>query len=137
MIFEHSINPYPRKLWVATNVSFDTVKEDFKFDSVEDESLTNKYINEHYDAVMFTVSHNNNKGYLLFITPTVNIFILSHEALHVALCIFEDCNMILSVGMDQEPLCYLQEYLFKIITGDYINSLPNKYITINNSDIDE
>lgn len=118
MIIEHKINPYPRTMWVAVGEDFDKIKSEFQFVYESDSEMTNKKIVDEYDAIVFRVSKNNLAGFLVFIVTDNSNRTLVHEALHVALHIYEDCDMDLRPGMDQEPLCYLDEYIYSLIEAD-------------------
>lgn len=118
MIIEHKINPYPRTMWVAVGEDFDKIKSEFQFVYESDSEMTNKKIVDEYDAIVFRVSKNNLAGFLVFIVTDNSNRTLVHEALHVALYIYEDCDMDLRPGMDQEPLCYLDEYIYSLIEAD-------------------
>ena len=118
MITEHRINPYPRTMWVAVVEDFDKIKSEFQFVYESDSEMINEKIVDEYDAMVFRVSKNNKTGFLVFIVTDDFNRILIHEALHVALHIYEDCDMDLRPGMDQEPLCYLTEYIYSLIEAD-------------------
>lgn len=118
MIVEHKINPYPRTMWVVVGEDFDKIKSEFQFVYESDSKMTNKKIVDEYDAIVFRVSKNNLAGFLVFIVTDNSNRTLVHEALHVALYIYEDCDMDLRPGMDQEPLCYLDEYIYSLIEAD-------------------
>lgn len=118
MIVEHRINPYPRTMWVAVGEDFDKIKSEFQFVYESDSEMTNKKIVDEYDAIVFRVSKDNKVGFLVFIVTDDSNRIFVHEALHVALHIYEDCDMDLRPGMDQEPLCYLDEYIYSLIEAD-------------------
>ena len=115
MIVEHRINPYPRTMWVAVGEDFDKIKSEFQFVYESDSEMTNKKIVDEYDAIVFRVSKDNKAGFLVFIVSDDSNRILVHEALHVALHIYEDCDMEIKPGMDQEPLCYLTEYIYSLL----------------------
>lgn len=112
MIVEHRINPYPRTMWVAVGEDFDKIKSEFQFVYESDSEMTSKKIVDEYDAIVFRVSKDNKAEFLVFIVTDDSNRTFVHEALHVALHIYEDCDMDLRPGMDQEPLCYLDEYIY-------------------------
>lgn len=118
MIVEHRINPYPRTMWVAVGEDFDKIKSEFQFVYESDSEMTNKKIVDEYDAIVFRVSKDNKVGFLVFIVTDDSNRIFVHEALHVSLHIYEDCDMDLRPGMDQEPLCYLDEYIYSLMEAD-------------------
>lgn len=118
MIVEHRINPYPRTMWVAVGEDFDKIKSEFQFVYESDSEMTNKKIVDECDAIVFRVSKDNKAGFLVFIVTDDSNRIFVHEALHVALHIYEDCDMDLRPGMDQEPLCYLDEYIYSLMEAD-------------------
>ena len=118
MITEHRINPYPRTMWIAVGEDFDKIKAEFQFAYESDSKMTNKEIYDEFDALVFRVSKNNLAGFLVFIVTNNSNRTLVHESLHVALHIYEDCDMDLRPGMDQEPLCYLDEYIYSLIEAD-------------------
>lgn len=118
MIVEHRINPYPRTMWVAVGEDFDKIKSEFQFVYESDSEMTNKKIVDEYDAIVFRVSKDNKAGFLVFIVTDDSNRTFVHEALHVALHIYEDCDMDLRPGMDQEPLCYLDEYIYSLIEAE-------------------
>lgn len=118
MIIEHKINPYPRTMWVAVGEDFDKIKSEFQFVYESDSEMTNKKIVDEYDAIVFRVYKDNKVGFLVFIVTDDSNRTFVHEALHVALYIYEDCDMDLRPGMDQEPLCYLDEYIYSLIEAD-------------------
>lgn len=115
MIVEHRINPYPRTMWVAVGEDFDKIKSEFQFTYESDSKMTNKEIYDEFDALVFRVSKNDLAGFLVFIVTNNSNRTLVHEALHVALHIYEDCDMEIKPGMDQEPLCYLTEYIYSLL----------------------
>ena len=118
MIAEHRINPYPRTMWVAVGEDFDKIKSEFQFMYESSSEMTNEKINDEFDALVFRVSKNDLAGFLVFIVTNNSNRTLVHEALHVALHIYEDCDMEIKPGMDQEPLCYLTEYIYSLIEVD-------------------
>lgn len=118
MITEHRINPYPRTMWIAVGEDFDKIKSKFQFVYESASEMTNKKIVDGYDAIVFRVSKDNRAGFLVFIVNDDSNRTFVHEALHVALHIYEDCDMDLRPGMDQEPLCYLDEYIYSLIEAD-------------------
>lgn len=118
MIVEHRINPYPRTMWVAVGEDFDKIKSEFQFVYESDSEMTNKKIVDEYNAIVFRVYKNNKAGFLVFIVTDDSNRTFVHEALHVALHIYEDCNMDLRPGMDQEPLCYLDDYIYSLMEAD-------------------
>ena len=118
MIVEHRINPYPRTMWVAVGEDFDKIKSEFQFVYVSDSEMTNIKIVYEFVAIVFRVSKDNNAGFLVFIVTDDSNRTFVHEALHVALHIYEDCDMDLRPGMDQEPLCYLDEYIYSLMEAD-------------------
>ena len=113
MIKEVELIPYPRRMWIAKKENFDTLKEVFEFISEEDLSLTHEEIVKSWNAVVFEVNKDGYTGYLVFICDNYEDSHLVHEAVHVALNVYEDCSMELKPGMDQEPLAYLIEYIYK------------------------
>ena len=115
MIVEHRINPYPRTMWIAVGEDFDKIKSEFQFAYESDSQMTNKEIDNEFDALVFKVSKNDLAGFLVFIVTNNSNRTLVHEALHVALHIYEDCDMEIKPGMDQEPLCYLTEYIYSLL----------------------
>ena len=115
MITEHRINPYPRTMWIAVGEDFDKIKSEFQFTYESDSKMTNKEIYDEFDALVFRVSKNSLAGFLVFIVTNNSNRTLVHEALHVALHIYEDCDMEIKPGMDQEPLCYLTEYIYSLL----------------------
>lgn len=120
MIVEHKINPYPRTMWVVIGEDFDKIKSEFQFAYEPDSEMTNEKINEKYDAVVFKVSKNNLGGFLVFIVTTDFNKVLVHEALHISLSTYEFCDMEIRPGMDQEPLCYLTEYIYSLLENDIL-----------------
>lgn len=118
MIIEHKINPYPRRIWVVIKENFDKIKSEFNFKYESDYELTNKKIVNNYDAIVITVSKNNKAGFMVFITDDISNSTLVHESLHVALNIYIDCEMVINSEMDQEPLCYLTEYIYSLLETD-------------------
>lgn len=121
MIIEHILDPYPRRMWVAIDEDFDKIKSEFKFLCQKDCEMSNDEIINLYDAFVFDVSKDNYLGYLIFIITTNSNKILVHESLHVSLSIYIDCNMEISPKMDQEPLCYLTEYIYSLLESDISN----------------
>lgn len=115
MIAEHRINPYPKTMWIAVGEDFDKIKSEFQFMYESDTKMTNEKINYEFDALVFRVSKNDLAGFLVFIVTNNSNRTLVHEALHVALYIYEDCDMEIKPGMDQEPLCYLTEYIYSLL----------------------
>lgn len=114
MIKEYKIEPYPRRLWVVSNENFDEIKDQFKFwDDIN--GYTHEYIICNFSAVVFRCSKDDYAGYLVFVTDEYNDSDLVHETGHITLSIYEDCDMELKRGMDQEPFCYLLSYIYKLI----------------------
>lgn len=118
MVIEHKINPYPRTMWVVIGEDFDKIKSEFEFAYESDLEMTDKKIVEECDAIVFGVYKGDKSGFLVFIVTKDSNRILVHEALHIALHVYEDCGMDLRPGMDQEPLCYLTEYIYSLIEED-------------------
>lgn len=118
MITEHRINPYPRTMWVAVGEDFDKIKSEFQFTYESDSKMTNKEIYDEFNALVFRVSKNDLAGFLVFIVTNNSNRTLVHESLHVALHIYEDCDMEIKPGMDQEPLCYLTGYIYSLLEVD-------------------
>lgn len=115
MINEYILNPYPRRMWVAIGENFDEIKSRFRFRWKEDNDLTQERIEDNYDAIVFRVSKDSFVGFLVFITKDYSLRTLVHESVHVAMNIYEDCDMDIKPGMDQEPLCYLIEYIYSLL----------------------
>lgn len=102
-------------MWIAVGEDFDKIKSEFQFAYESDSKMTNKEIDNEFDALVFKVSKNSLAGFLVFIVTNNSNRTLVHEALHVALHIYEDCDMEIKPGMDQEPLCYLTEYIYSLL----------------------
>lgn len=112
MIKEVDLIPYPRKMWVAKRENFDKLKDIFELPDY-DRDITDEEIRDNYNAIVCQVSKNDYKGYLVFIADDCKDSHLVHESVHVAIHIYEDCGMELKPEMDQEPLAYLIEYIYK------------------------
>lgn len=121
MIIEHKLNPYPRRMWVVKDENFDDIKKDFKL-SPEDEELTNDEIEEDCNAMVFECIKDGYHGFMVFIASNCEKGTLVHEAIHVAFHVYEDCAMKLEPGMDQEPFCYLAEYIYKLLEQDVVQT---------------
>lgn len=120
MIKEYKIEPYPRRLWIAKDENFDEIKNQFKFwDDINGWNQEN--IEASYYAVVFRCSKDDYAGFLIFITDECTDSSLVHESGHIALHIYEDCDMDLKYGMDQEPFCYLLEYIYRLIKNGLDN----------------
>lgn len=117
MIKEYELTPYPRKMWVAKGENFDQIKDQFDL-SDEDYSLTNEEIEDSWNAVVFTCSKDDYAGYLVFITDKHDHGDLVHEALHVSMNVYEECSIQIASGMDQEPLCYLTEHIWRLLVDE-------------------
>lgn len=117
MLAEYKLNPYPRRMWVAKGENFDQLKKQFNL-SDEDSVLTHQKIIDNYDAIVICCSKDNSIGYLVFITDECDDGGLVHEATHVALHIYEECDMKLAHFMDQEPFAYLVEYIWRLLTNN-------------------
>lgn len=117
MIKECELLPYPRKMWIARGEDYDEIKKQFSM-SPEDYDLTNEEINSKWKAVVFTCDKDNYAGYLVFITDDCDDGDLVHESLHVSMSVYEDCSIAIKPGMDQEPLCYLTEHIWRLLTDD-------------------
>lgn len=115
MIKEYKLSPYPRRLWIVKNENFNEIKKDFQFKYKNEEELSNDYIQNNYQAIVFLVSKDSYYGYLVFCTDDCDENTLVHEAGHVVLHLYEDCGMDLKEGMDQEPFCYMLEYIFSLL----------------------
>lgn len=116
MIKEVELIPYPRKMWIAKEENYDTLKEVFVFNNENDLVDTHQDIIDKYNAVVLNVSKDELAGYLVFISSECEDRHLVHEAVHVALNVYEDCSMELKPEMDQEPLAYLIEYIYTELT---------------------
>lgn len=114
MIKEYNLIPYPRKLWIVKNEDFEKIQSKFSILSDDVESILEDL--DDMDAFVITCRKDRYEGYLVFINGECDDSILVHEALHVSLTLFADCSMEISPNMDQEPLCYLTEYIFKLLT---------------------
>lgn len=117
MLKEYKLTPYPRKMWVAKGENFDQIKGQFDL-SAEDYALTNQDIEDSWNAVVFSCNKGDYSGYLVFVTEGHDQGDLVHEALHVAMNVYEDCSMKIEPGMDQEPLCYLTEHIWRLLVED-------------------
>lgn len=117
MIIEHDLLIYPRRIWVVKDESFDHIKKDFSLRE-EDEKMTDEEIEENWDAFVISCQKNKYHGFMVFINGDCEDKTLVHEALHVALNVYEECSITLEAGMDQEPLCYLVEYIYKLLKED-------------------
>lgn len=113
MITEFKLNPYPRRMWVAKDENFDQLKESFHIEY----DITDEIINSEYCAIVFRCHKDNLAGFLVYISKDCDEGDLAHEAVHVALNVYEDCSMELKPGMDQEPLAYLIEYIYRLLTN--------------------
>lgn len=120
MITEHKLTPYPRRLWIAKGENYDNIKGQFEM-SPEDEALTDEEINSKWKAIVISCNKDDYAGYLVFITDDYDEGDLVHEALHVALCVYDDCSMDISNNMDQEPLCYLDEYIWRLLADKVLD----------------
>lgn len=114
MIAEYKLNPYPRRMWVVKGESFDDIKSQFVLDK-EDSELTDEQIREDWDAVVFRCTKDKYLGYLVFITDNYSQETLVHEASHITLNIYIDCQMRMDQEMDQEPFAYLVEYIYHLL----------------------
>lgn len=121
MIIEHKLNPYPRMMWVVKDENFDDIKKDFKLNP-EDEELTNDEIEEDCNAIVFECTKDGFLGFMVFIASNCEDGTLVHEAVHVAFHVYEACSMKLEPGMDQEPFCYLTEYIYKLLEQDVVQT---------------
>lgn len=113
MIVEYDLIPYPRKLWIVKDEDFDKIKTKFSILDSDIEDI-NEEIDE-YNGFVLTCCKNKYKGYLVFLNKEYDNQVLVHEALHVSLTLFADCGIEISPNMDQEPLCYLTEYIFNLL----------------------
>lgn len=105
-IYEFDPAIYPRKVWVAVTDDTESLKNYFYFNEDINESYRNS------DAVVFPVHDlfTSNNGVLVLFSSkkNMNVKTIAHEAAHVAVQIFNDCNIGFSyeVGMD-EHFAYL------------------------------
>lgn len=116
MIKTITLNPYPRKMWVAKDENFDKLKEIFTFNCEDDLVETHQEVIDTYNALVLNVSKDELAGYLVFICPGYKDEHLVHEAVHVALSLYKDCYLEVKPDMDQEPLAYLIEYIYTELT---------------------
>lgn len=114
---EYKLNPYPRRMWVVKGESFDDIKSQFVL-SEEDSELTDEEIREDWNAVVLKCIKDSYHGYLVFITESCTQESLVHEAVHVALEVYIDCQMSICPEMDQEPLAYLVEYVYSLLQNN-------------------
>lgn len=113
MIKEFILNPYPRKLWIVKEEKFEDIEDLFEF------SLEGLEIPDIEDAegITFVCTKDSYCGYMVFITDNASDSTLVHEATHVVLSLYRDCGIELHEDMDQEPFCYLLEYIYKLLSG--------------------
>lgn len=124
----HQFNPtiYPRKLWVMKVGSVDDISDAFKEPDGEEIHLC---IEEGKEPAAMTlkVCHKGTGylGVLVWICEnSISVKDVAHEAVHVASCIFDDCNMTFgfSDGKD-EHFAYLVGF-----AADCINQVrTNKF----------
>lgn len=112
MVKEYKIEPYPRRLWIIKDEIWDDIKSQF---TEIDGDITHEYLYTHFDAYVSPCKKDGYLGYLLFIPDEVKDHVLVHEAGHITIFIYEDCDMELKQKMDSEPFCYLLEYIYKLM----------------------
>lgn len=124
----HQFNPtiYPRKLWVMKGGSSDDISDAFKEPDGEEIRLCIEGGKEP-GAMTLKVCHKET-GYLGVLVwlceSSISVSDVAHESVHVASCIFDDCNMTFgfSDGKD-EHFAYLVGF-----AADCINQVrTNKF----------
>lgn len=113
MIKEFTLNPYPRKLWVVKEEKFEDIEDLFEFplDGLEIPDM------EEIAGITFVCTKDSYNGYMVFLPETATDSTLVHEAAHVTLSLYRDCGIELHEDIDQEPFCYLLEYIYKLLSG--------------------
>ena len=124
----HQFNPtiYPRKLWVMKGGSIDDILDAFtEPDGTEIQIITSGGAEP--GAMTLKVCHRETRllGVLVWLCVNdTSVKDVAHEAVHVASCIFEDCNMAMGFadGRD-EHFAYLVGF-----AADCINQVrTNKF----------
>lgn len=123
----HQFDPtiYPRKLWVIKGGTSNDISDSFTEPDGTDIYLPIEAGKEP-KATTLRVRHKESGKYgvLVWIQTRIDVSDVAHEAVHVASCIFDDCNM--SMGFDggeDEHFAYLAGF-----ASDCINQVrTNKF----------
>ncbi len=115
MIYEYDLNPYPRKLWVTFDATAKELNE--MFPEGDTNGIPFKEFPETINAVVECVRRlkpDPKGGYLIrFKDNNPDFGIIAHESGHVC---FELYDYIYQNNIkDQEPFCYLLEYICNIV----------------------
>lgn len=123
----HQFNPtiYPRKLWVMKGGSIDDILD--AFTEPDGEEIRLMACSAEPAAMTLKVCHKETGflGVLVWLcSKDISVKDVAHEAVHVASCIFDDCNM--TIGFDggrDEHFAYLAGF-----ASDCINQVrTNKF----------
>lgn len=118
---------YPRKLWVAKGVTLDNINTYFTDYSDNPISYTlDDNITGPASAAVFKVRDKVTRefGIFVWINTHLNVKEITHESIHVASCIFDDCGMSMGFsGGQDEHFAYLAGFaadcIHQVVTGRF------------------
>lgn len=121
----HQFDPviYPRKLFVLKGGDSELIKRHFT-DTDKSELVINEEIGDEFDGIVYKVKSKDNGylGSLVWISTSVNIGVIAHEASHVAMDILSDIGYKLD-DENQEPLSYMigwvADCIWQVKTGKF------------------
>lgn len=108
MIKEYQIEPYPRRLWVTNASDLEEVRKEYSFIC----EVTDEQVESSASLVIPAKNKDNYYGYFVIINEDCESRHLVHEAIHIALDVYRDCDCSINEEMDQEPFAYLVESIY-------------------------
>ena len=104
---------YPRRLWICTQTELEQCKDCFILSENGEDIDLDDVIG--YSAVVWNVQHcHYGYGLLVFIVNKLTPRQIAHEAAHVTLEIFKDCDCRVDYE-NQEPFAYLLGWAYECI----------------------
>lgn len=116
---------YPRKLWIYNTSELEKFRDNFTLSGTgEDINPSSDVIG--YDSIVYNVHHCSfGYGVLLCIENPLTPKQIAHEATHISLEIFKDCDCRVDYE-NQEPFAYLLSWAYEcieqFITAEYDNT---------------
>lgn len=118
---------YPRKLWIAKKISLEQVNDVFS-------DYNGNQVDDGWDDKVFGISkamvfkvmerRSGEYGAFVLINNNLNVADITHESIHVASIIFDDCGMTMGFGGGKdEHFAYLAGFaadcIHQVVTGRF------------------
>lgn len=111
MIKRFDCGVYPRLLWVASSDCAKAIRRKFTYrDGSEVDDLDDENVGT---CVTVTERKTGRYGYLLVFSNDCDMSTVVHESNHAALHILKDVGAGRHIASDQEPFCYLSDWVFR------------------------